>query len=186
MFVPVRIGVGAGGASRATYARDLELTVRQLAAFEHEAGNMYDPLKLIGKDLHTQVAAAFATEGSSGASGKWVQLSPAYGDWKAKHSGAPILVGLKPLHKGSREHPNRSESYVPSGQMRFQLLDPLATHVTARRLLYSPESDIAGFHETGTDTMPARPPVDLSLTFLHSVDRTFARWLAGLVKRLGL
>lgn len=185
-FIPVRIGIGAGDTAQAAYARQIELTVRQLAAFEHEAGNMLEPLTIIGKDLHTQLEAAFATEGATGASGKWVALSETYGAWKAQRSSAPILVGLKPLHKGTREDPTRPETYAPSGKMRYELLDPLATHVTARRLLYAPTSDIAGYHESGTEKMPARPPVDLSLTFLHSVDRTFAVWLANVITRLGL
>jgi hypothetical protein len=34
--------------------------------------------------------------------------------------------------------------------------------------------------------MPARPPVDPTVTFLHSVDRTFAVWIGELVDSMGL
>ena len=187
MFVPVSIRLGAGGEAGALYERSIELTARQFAALEHEAGDMRVPLTQIGENLRLSVSAEFGSEGATGATGRWTVLSdnPAghgYRSWKAKHGpGVPILVGLKRAGpKGQRP-----QTYKISGQMRRQLLDPLATHVTPTRLLYAPTSDIAGFHELGTDRMPARPPVDVTLAFLHGVDRAFVTWLAGLVKRLG-
>lgn len=193
MFLPVRMVFGPGAGQQSTiYNRGIELTTRQLAAFEHEAADMSAPLSRVGKDLRTQVEMAFATEGASGATGKWTVLSdnPAghgYASWKEQHApGTPILVGLRrttgPVGRRQGQHPG----YGPSGEMRFELLDPLATYISPRRLLYAPRSDIAGYHETGTPDMPARPPVDVSLRFLHSVDRAFAVWLAGMVKKLGL
>jgi hypothetical protein len=186
VFLPVKISLGAGGDERVIYDRSIELTAKQLTAFGHEAGNMREPLSMIGRDLRAQIEAAFATEGASGASGHWVALSPDYQAWKQKHGNPPLLIGVRPIRKGTRGHPTRPQSYTTSGRMRMQLLDPLATHITSRRLLYAPQSDIAGYHETGTSRMPARPPVDLSLTFLHSIDRTFAAWIAGLTDKLGL
>lgn len=185
MFVPVSISVGAGGEERAGYSRIIELAER-FDALGERTENMTEPLTQIGEDLHTQVAAQFGTEGASGATGPWQPLSEIYGEWKAARSDAPILVGLKPLQKGSREHPTRPQTYEPSGEMRTELLDPLAMHVTPLRLLYAPTSDIAGYHETGTDRMPARPPVDVSVTFLHSLDRTFLSWFAKLADETGL
>ena len=192
-FVPVSITVGSGGHGSAAYDRSIELTARQLAAFESEARDMTEPLTAVGQDLRVQIEAAFATEGSSGASGKWVALSPNYATWKAeKGPGLPILVGLRPTswvgHRPAKR--NMNQTYAVSGQMMRSLLMPLqdlATwKVTPTRLLYEPSSEIAGYHEEGTDKMPARPPVDLSLTFLHSVDRTFVRWLAALIAKAGL
>lgn len=182
MFVPVQIRLGAGGEQRSGYDRQLELTERQMVAFEHAAGDMTEPLAAIGADLRTNVAAQFATQGAAGATGRWQVLSEPYGAWKSKHSAAPILVGLQPTgQKGQRP-----QTYKPGGQMRRELLNPLATHVSPRRLLWAPDSNIAGFHETGTEKMPARPPVDLTLRFLHSVDRSFVVWLGGLMDKLGL
>lgn len=190
MFVPVSIQIGAGGESRAGYSRILE-TSAKFDALGRRAGDMTVPLTRIGEDLHAQIAAAFATQGATGASGRWRQLSPAYGAWKQrKRPGTPTLVGLRPTRKGSRSHPTRPQTYVPSGRMRQQLLVPLVDrttwHVSPRRLLYAPLSNIAGFHETGTDQMPARPPVDVGLNFLHSVDRTFVQWFAELLGQSGL
>lgn len=184
MFVPVNITVGAGGDRQAGYSRIIE-TAERFDMLGARSRDMTEPLTSIGEDLHTQIAAAFGTEGASGATGPWAPLSDVYGTWKASHSAAPILVGLRPLHKGSREHPTRPESYAPSGTMRLELLDPLAMHVSPRRLLYAPTSDIAGWHETGTENMPARPPVDVNMTFLHSVDRTFIAWFARLMDEAG-
>jgi hypothetical protein len=183
VFVPVNVTLGAGETTTPLYNRSIELTARQLAAFSKGAGNMSVPLGEIGADLRVSVAAQFATEGAQGATGKWTVLSEPYGAWKRKHApGVPILVGLR---RTKAKHA-RPQSYTTSGQMRQQLLDPLATHVSPQRLLYAPVSDIAGYHELGTPKMPARPPVDLSLAFLHSVDRHFVTWLAGLMTKLGL
>lgn len=190
MFLPVGIQVGAGDGSRAGYSRIVETSAR-FDALGRRAEDMTTPLTRIGADLHAQISAAFATEGSTGASGPWRQLSPAYGAWKQrKRPGTPILVGLRPTHKGTREHPTRPESYEPSGRMREQLLVPLGDrstwHVSPRRLLYTPLSNIAGFHQTGTPRMPSRPPVDPTVGFLHSIDRQFAVWLNELLEQSGL
>ena len=191
-FVPVQI-TGIGG--KGEYSRQIELTDRQLAAFEHEAGNMTEPLTAVASDLRVQVEAAFATQGSSGFSGPWQPLSEQYAAWKASKpggAGLPILVGLEPtgpVHH--RPEPrNMNQTYAVSGKMMRELLMPLSDGLTWQvsftRLRYTPQSDIAGYHETGTDDMPPRPPVDLSIAFLHSVDRQFVRWLAAVIKKAGL
>lgn len=189
MFLPVQIKIGTSTGGAAAYDRMLETTSR-FDALAKEAENMTVPLTRIGEDLHANLLAAFATEGATGYSGRWAPLSTTYGAWKAKHSSAPLLVGLKPLHKGSRQHPTRPESYGISGRMRQQLLMPLADratwHIDPKRLAYTPLSNIAGFHQTGTSKMPARPPVDLSPAFLHSIDRSFTVWVAGLIEKAGL
>lgn len=187
MFIPVQIGLGAGDSQQSLYSRSIELTERQFVAFEREAENMTEPMALIGADLHAHIEAEFATEGAAGLTGKWRMLSPAYGTWKKRHSaGTPILVGLRPTNKGTRAHPHTPQSYEVSGRMRLELLDPNAMHVSPHRLLYAPVSNIAGYHETGTSRMPARPPVDLTLQFAHSIDRTIVVWLAEIMQKTGL
>lgn len=189
-FVPVSIRLG--DQSEPLYSRQIELTARQLAAFEHEARDMFEPLHAIGEDLRTNIQASFGSQGATGATGRWTPLSPTYADWKAKHKpGLPILVGLRPTGPvspgGGR---NTHQTYGTSGRMMRALLAPLQDLVTWQisptRLRYVPDSPYAGYHETGTDKMPARPPVDLTLRFLHSVDRQFVRWLAAVIKRVGL
>ncbi len=196
-FIPIQIGAQAGEANLTPYSRAIQLTERQLTAFAHEAGDLTEPFTAVAGDMRTQVGAAFATQGSSGASGKWVALSPQYAAWKGKRGpGLPILVGLRPTswvgHRSNAPGKRRNvhQTYETSGRMMAEMLMPLADHatwqITPQRLRYTPTSDIAGFHETGTDKMPPRPPLDLSVTFLHSVDRQFVRWLAGVMRRNGL
>ena len=48
------------------------------------------------------------------------------------------------------------------------------------------DAEIPSTQDGAKPFLPARPPVDLSLAFLHSVDRAFVGWLARLMKRLGL
>jgi hypothetical protein len=193
-FVPVQItGLGSGP----HYSRQIELTDRQLAAFEHEAGNMSAPLGDVAGDLRTQIEAAFGSQGATGVSGPWQQLSTNYATWKSERGpGLPILVGLEPTSRvGHRTDPpgqrrNAHQTYKISGKMMKALLVPLRDGLTWQisptRMRYLPDSDIAGYHETGTDKMPPRPPVDVSVAFLHSVDRTFVRWLAAVMKKAGL
>src|SRR5258707_11853968 len=103
MFVPVSIRLGAGDSSSALYDRSIELTTRQLVAFERESGNMAEPIAQIGVDLRTSVGAQFATQGAQGATGKWTVLSESYGAWKRQHApGVPILVGIRPATKRTR------------------------------------------------------------------------------------
>jgi hypothetical protein len=192
MFVPVQVQLGTPGGSKTLYDRSFELTAKQLAAFGRESENMTVPLTRVGEDLHTQLEAAFASQGATGATGRWTPLSPNYATWKAsKRPGLPILVGLRPTRKRTRNSPRKpAQEYTTSGQMMRQLLVPLADratwHVSPNRLLYAPLSDIAGWHEFGTSKMPARPPVDVGPTFLHSVDRTFVRWIGELTDAAGL
>lgn len=194
-FVPVDIRFQDSATPR--YSRQIELTERQLAAFRHEAGDMSPAFERIADDLRTNIEAAFGSQGANGMSGPWTQLSPGYGAWKARRApGVPILVGLRPTSwVGKRTNPpgeqrNPNQEYEASGKMMRQLLVPLADHITWQisptRLRYTPVSDIAGYHETGTDDMPPRPPVDPTVSFLHSVDRTFVRWLAAAMRRAGL
>jgi hypothetical protein len=193
VFIPVRMTFSSGEHTSAPYARVLDLTARQLVAFEHEAGDMTEPFTAIASDLHRTVAAAFATQGASGASGQWTALSEQYAAWKSeKHAGLPILVGLRPtgpVHHRPQKR-NTSQTYAVSGATMRSLLmplqDALTWHIMPKRLAYTPTSEIAGYLQEGTQKMPARPPVDLSPAFLHSIDREFATWLSAIIKRNGL
>lgn len=183
MFVPVQIRVGAGGDEGVSYERGIDLVGQRLVAFNLRSGDMTVPLARIGQSLRDMVAGQFTGQGAAGATGRWAPLSEAYAAWKESHvPGLPLLVGIRRTgQKGERP-----QTYAQSGRMRMELLDPLATHVSAHRLLYAPTSEIAGYHETGTSKMPARPPVDLRLTDLRVFDRIFVEWLAAIVKEAGL
>jgi hypothetical protein len=191
--MPVAIRVGSGDSEATLYDRRIDLIGDRLTAFGRASGDMTEPLTTVGETLHDMILGQFTSQGGTGLTGRWQPLSEAYAAWKdSKHPGLPILTGVRPTgwvgHAGdpAGEQRNTSQTYEESGAMRLSLLDPAATHVTPKRLLYSPTSDIAGWHQTGTETMPARPPVDLRPTDLRVFDRTFAGWLADLVKRSDL
>jgi hypothetical protein len=197
-FVPVSIGITtSAGGETSQYNRAIELTARQLETFGGSVMDMTEPLTAVAGDIRGTVEEAFASQGATGASGRWAVLSPNYAAWKAKKgAGLPILFGLRPTSwVGHRSNPpgqrrNMHQTYAPSGAMMRSLLSPLEDlitwHITPNRLRYTPTSPIAGYHETGTEKMPARPPVDPSIAFLHSIDRQFVRWIAGLQKKSGL
>jgi hypothetical protein len=176
MFVPVRITVNG----TANYDRGFDLAGKRLLAFKRAAEDMTEPLTAIGETIVTSVAATMAAQGA----GAWPGLSTPYGPWKQKHvAGVPMLVGLRPLHKGTREHPTRPETYGISGAMAKSLLNRSeALHIEPQRMLYAPTSPIAGYHEDGTTKMPARPPLALTAAMLHSFDREFVTWINDLVQ----
>lgn len=175
MFVPVTIRAN----DSAIYQTGFDMLSR-------EAADMTVPLSGIGSRLVEDVGAQFGTEGSWSGH-PWMQLSEPYAAWKeARVSGLPILVGIKPEHKGTRAKPTRPQHYTTSGRMRDELLDMGSVRVSPKRMLYAPISDIAGFHQEGTPKMPARPPVDLTLMELHEWDRIFVRWMNGLIAQASL
>lgn len=119
------------------------------------------PLTEIGVRLIRSIGVQFATEGAWAGS-PWRPLTDKYAAWKEQHyPGRPILVA--------------------SGAMRSSMLNPgRGLRILPTRLLYSPESDVAIYHQEGTDRMVARPMVELPLVELHEFDRIFVRWLRGL------
>jgi hypothetical protein len=175
VFVPVTITANG----EAVYSTGFDM----LAS---ESRDQTIPLSGIGSRLVESVGAQFGTEGSHSGH-PWVQLSERYGKWKeSRVPGLPILVGIRPESKGTREKPHRPQTYVPSGRMRRELLDMASVRTTPTRMVYAPVSDIAGYHQDGTPKMPARPPVDLTLTELHEWDRIYVRWMNGLIAQASL
>jgi hypothetical protein len=149
---------------------------------EH-ARDLSEPLNDLMDQVLESVAAQFETEGAASDGLPWAPLSDDYSKWKAAHfPGFPILVA--------------------TGEMKRAMLDrEVAVHVGPDEAVYEPVSDIAGFHQHGAQwwgnawnhpgpylhVLPARPMVELSEEFKHvAVDRTFARWLAGVLQEARL
>lgn len=184
MLIPVEISVNAGGA-RKIYQRGPDLIGDRLQAFGLKAQGFREPLATIGASLIQRIGVEFQTEATS--YGPWAPLSEPYGEWKQQHvPGVQTLVGIRPVHKGTRQHPTRPQSYTTSGQMRREVLDPASLTVDSRRMLYAPVSDIAGYHQTGTSRMPARPLIALRPSNLREWDRVFIAWLDKTQKEVEL
>jgi hypothetical protein len=166
-----------------TAGNEAQILADRFINFAGKVDDLSMPLTQVGANLRERIAGQFSSEGAGGYSGEWAPLSPAYGAWKERHApGTPILVGIRPTRKGSRQHPNQAETYSQSGRMRDEVLDPEATMVFPMRLMYAPTSDIAGFHQTGTSRMPARPIVSLYPSDIHVWDRYFAVFLNEMIK----
>lgn len=98
------------------------------------------------EELADRFAAAesqqFASQGAFGGGG-WAPLSPAYAAWKASRFPGPILVRTGAL-KGSL-----------TGR-------PLGVEmIGAQQAVFGTNIPYAGYHQSGTSKMPARPPVQL-------------------------
>lgn len=144
--------------------------------------NMTAPLTLMGDDILKSTAEGFATDGASN-DRPWEDLTPEYGRWKVEHGpGVPKLVGLRSEGmKGSRP-----QTYGVSGEMKKDLLAPDSLHITPRSLMYLPLSEIAGFHQTGTPRMVARPPVVITERQLIGWDGILADWVDETLGGAGL
>lgn len=149
-----------------------------LERFGTAAGNMTQPLGVVAQRLLAAVGAQFATEGGAGGE-PWRELTRSYREWKeAKVPGLPKLVGVRRTStKGSRP-----SSYSRSGHMKERMLHPDAFVVTPHRLVYSPDSEVAYFHQVGTPKMVARPPVAFPLAEIEGWDGVFIGWLDKLIE----
>lgn len=84
-------------------------------------------------------ARTFAQQGTP-ETGRWAPLSPRYGAWKAKvRPGRPILVF--------------------NGDLRtaFTSMSHGVTFYDDSRMVVGAADPVAGYHQRGTDRMPARP-----------------------------
>jgi hypothetical protein len=173
MFVPVSI-------------RGDSIDYESFETLAELAKDMEPPLSAIADRLREGIAEQFETQGAWGEE-PWPELTEKYGRWKRIHApGLPKLIGLHPLHKGTRQHPTRPEHYAPSGRMRLHLLTPTAFRVTRNRMLYAPQDNIAGFHQAGTSKMHARPPVAIPLREISEWESIFADWADSLLERTSL
>jgi hypothetical protein len=109
----------------------------------------------------------FKTEGGWGGQ-QWAPLSPAYAIEKARtHPGRTILIRDGTLRRAASQ-PRRE--------------------ATPRTLTLWIDDDVAGYHQEGTDRMPARPliPDPLPVSARLDVDLAASEYVSTLVRRLGL
>jgi phage gpG-like protein len=135
-----------------SYAMNSEDVLRNLSNFQDSLADNSDALAAVADDLRQMIAEQFATEGAAGGT-----------PW------APLATST--LRKSRRA---RSGILNLTGALLGSLTDPGAPgHVEqtdSGQLLFGSTLPYAGFHQTGTRRMPARPIIVLS------GDAT-ARWL---------
>lgn len=112
-----------------------------LEQFQENFNNAEPMFEAIGEYQKGIWRDQFAQEGAKTGS-QWSALSPGYGAWKARHyPGKPIL------------------------QLSGDLYDSLAKRpfgvdeITDKQAVFGTAVSYAGFHQKGTDKMPARPLV---------------------------
>ena len=128
-----------------------EQTLERMAvAFERAGAECADFGKHIFPELIPVLEAGakrqFDSEGSGPSAGAWPQLSEQYAAWKAgAYPGEPILVA--------------------TGALRDALTVESSTHAlrdySSTQFNFGTQGlDYASFHQTGTASMPPRPPFD--------------------------
>lgn len=101
----------------------------------------------IEADFYETEKRLFASRGSTGATGAWAPLSPAYAARKARtHPGRGILV---------REGDLRASLTGPSARGSFR-------RATSTSLTIGTSDPKAVYHKHGTSRMPARPPISVT------------------------
>ena len=95
----------------------------------------------------------FNTEGGHG-SGGWAPLSASYAKWKRRHYPRKKILVLKGNLRGSLTSESAPGFHYKHGKLGMEI---------GSRVKY------ALFHQTGTKTMPSRPPIEL-------VDAQKRRW----------
>jgi phage gpG-like protein len=135
-----------------SFETNSEAVLRALDNYQESLEDNSDALAAVAGDLRQMVADQFATEGTAGGT-PWAPLAPST------------------LRKSRR---TRSGILNLTGALLGSLTDPGASgHVEetdGSQLLFGSALAYAGFHQTGTRRMPARPIIVLS-------DDSTARWL---------
>lgn len=142
---------------------------RAFELLDFEAQDMRVPLDRMADEILAAVRLQFGTQGRSGLGEPWDQLSDAYAAWKLAHFGPkPILVRT-------------------GGSKGAALNKRQSVRVTRKTMIYEPvgrAAEILGYHQTGNDTLPARPVLKLTTAQKRAaVDRVFAQWVHELRSR---
>lgn len=132
---------------------------RTLLRFELGAADASPAFDAMGDSLRLAELKQFKSEGGYG-SGGWAPLSPAYAAAKRRRWGKkPILQasGLLKTSLTTRPFP----------------VDVVEAHFA----VFGTDLDYAGYHQAGTDRMPARPVIDLPESLRQRWVKILQRWL---------
>jgi len=119
------------------------------------ASDISPAMPAIVSRFHVQMDRRFRDQGAGGPGGPWTEhpLSPMYAAWKArKFPGKGLLEATGALRT----------SLVSFGEGSVTEYGPNSVFISS-------SVDYAGYHQTGTTTMPRRAPIDPS-------DRDAAEW----------
>ncbi len=150
----VRIGFDVAGEQQVSRALDLT---------SDQASDLRVPLGRMADEILAAVRLQYATQGQHGLGARWTPLSDAYAAWKlARFGPKPILVRT-------------------GGSKGAALNRKQSVRVTKARMVYEPvgkAAEILGYHQAGTEYMPARPVLKLTTEDKRlAVDRVFSKWL---------
>lgn len=144
MTVAIRIEYSVGNAQGAQAVQSLAMAMERAGDNVKELGRYVFP-RLIPV-FETALKEQFMAEGRGPYAGPWAPLSAKYSAWKAVH-----YPGTKKL--------------VRTGNLKAALTDstsPFASReYSATEFAFGSQGlDYGSFHQTGTRTMPGRPPFD--------------------------
>lgn len=116
-----------------------------LRAIENRARDARQAFERMSESFIRMERKQFASEGGYG-SGRWAPLSPAYAARKRiEYPSTPILVATGTLRRSL----TGGDGYI--------------SFIESDRAVFGSDVPYAGFHQSGTATMPARPPVPRTL-----------------------
>lgn len=129
-----------------------------------------DPIKLAKDELiawfRRTESEMFSSQGSSGRSGRWAPLSPAYARQKAKKYPGGILT---------RTYRLRSSL---TGRTAYSII-----RLEPRLLTLGSRVPYATFHQLGTGKMPRRSPIDITNRDAAEVASIVRRAIFSVVKK---
>lgn len=160
----------------------IESLVADFREVAQSSRDMTEPLTVVIKRILTFVGRQYTTEGTA-AGYAWPRLTDKYREWKeSKVPGLPILFGVRRLGPPGQ----RPQTYGPSGRMIAASTDPASTTVGPKRAIYRPLTETLGWHQFGTQNMPARPPVLFSPREEAEWPHVFLGWIDAQIVAAGL
>ena len=124
----------------------------------------------VATEIYTINAEQFESEGSAGASGRWAALSPAYKRWKEIHyPGQPILRLTNALFDSLTDPEAPDAIYQPGRD----------------ELVIGSKVPYARTHQTGSGSMPSRPPFSFSEPQKRRIQKAIQKGLVEFTRRAG-
>lgn len=145
---------GQGGGIHLTISPPVDFILRQTGAFRRgldDFRRLWDRVKPVMAEIEQE---RWDNEGPG-----WAGLAASTVEQKLRH-GWPLDI------------------LVRTGELRDSLVDPgQAAREYGRSLVWETDVPYAGFHQEGTDRMPARPVIDLDADDRRRLEREVVGWV---------